>query len=309
MMKRREFLKTGIGIAGSVMLPWRGFVPDSQASSSEISRVWMADGSPQEAAAKLVEGIGGIGKYLPEGGSVLIKPNIAFPAPPQWGVTTDPEFLAAIIDICLQGGARRVMIIDHPVGASPDKNLKRSGIGEVCEARDKVKVVMADDVKHFRPCTIEKGKTLKETMVAKILDKVDLFINMPTAKHHSATGVSLGLKNFMGLIWDRVPFHEEIDLDQGIADLATVIHPQLTFLDGRYALLSNGPTGPGQVEEVGKYLAGFDPLAVDAIGVELASWQGRLQKGSNIPHLVKAHELGVGEIERERIEVVELMEG
>ncbi|MFH1862068.1 MAG: DUF362 domain-containing protein [bacterium] len=305
-MRRRDFMRTGIGVLGAALLPGRISELWAEETSSVHSRVWLAQGDPGAAARALVEAIGGLKPLLPENGVVLIKPNIAFPAPPQWGATTDPDFLAAVIDLCLQAGAKRVIIVDHPVGSSTEKNLERSGIGAVCQARPQATILIANQEKQFRSCEIPQGKTLKSAKIASILDKVDLFINLPTAKHHSATGVSLGLKNLMGLVWDRAPFHEELDLHQAIADLATVIRPQLTLLEARYALLTNGPTGPGQVEEVGKYLAGFDPVAVDAMGVELANWEGRIQKGAHIAHLQKAHEQGLGEIENDRIELIHL---
>ncbi len=37
-----------------------------------------------------------------------------------------------------------------------------------------------------------------------------VLINLPQAKSHSNTGVSLGIRNLMGLIWDRWSFHEAI---------------------------------------------------------------------------------------------------
>jgi uncharacterized protein (DUF362 family) len=288
------------------MLPWSGGILRAEEPTGKKARVWIAEGEPGQAAKALVEAVGGLEPLIPEKGTVLVKPNIGFATPPEWGATTDPEFLGAVLDLCVEAGAKRVIVIDHPVGSSPENNLKRSGIGAVCEARDAVQVLIAEEERFYLPQQVPYGKALKETEVAKILGKADLFINVPTAKHHSATRVSLGLKNLMGLIRDRVPFHQEMDLNQGIADLATVIRPQLTLLEARYALLTNGPTGPGQVEEVGKYLAGFDPVAVDSVGVGLAAWEGRIQAGSDVPHIAMAQEHGVGIADRDQIDLVEV---
>ncbi|TKJ39121.1 hypothetical protein CEE37_11930 [candidate division LCP-89 bacterium B3_LCP] len=305
-MDRRGFIKSGMGAIGSMTLPLPKRIFGSDESSNPKAQVWKAVGDPVNAARTLTEALGGMDQFAIRGGTVLVKPNIAFPAPPTWGATTDPEFLDAVLDLCIEAGARRIYVIDHPVGTSPEKNLKRSGIGAICEGRAKVTLMMATAEKSFREVPIPVGRSLKATRMLKLLEKIDLFINVPTAKHHTATGVSLGLKNLMGLIWDRVPFHEELDLHQAVADLSTLIRPQLTFLDARYSLLTNGPTGPGQVEETNTYLAGFDPVAVDAVGVGLARWGGRIQTGSNILHLAKAAELGVGEVDDDRIEVLEV---
>ncbi len=304
-MERREFLRLGAAAAGGLLLAGKADLLSVSKAAAARSQVWMAVGSPVQAAQILAEAIQLKGLF-PAGGVVLIKPNIAFPAPPQWGATTDPEFLGGLIDYCLEAGARRIIVVDHPVGVSPQQNLERTGIGAVCSVRSQAQVLMLEEEKLFRDCEVPKGQALHETKIAKVLDKVDLLINLPTAKHHAQTRVSLGFKNLMGLVWDRTPFHEQLDMDQAIADLGTVIKPHVTFLDAHYALLTGGPTGPGQVEEVGKYLAGCDPLAVDAVGVGLARWNGRMISGVDVPHLVKARDMALGVLDPESIEVIEV---
>ncbi|MBU0520268.1 DUF362 domain-containing protein [bacterium] len=305
-MRRRDFLKTGAVATGSLFLPKLSGLASAEEVNATRAKVWISDGDPVSAAQRLIDAVGGLESIIPADGVVLVKPNIAFAAPPSWGVTTDPDFLAAILDLCVQAGAKRVIVADHPVGTSPDRNLKKSGIGAVCETRDKVQMLMISERRYFHPTTITGAIALKETETAKILDKVDCFINLPTAKHHAVTTVSLGLKNLMGLIWDRVPCHEQMDLHQAIADIALAIKPHLTFLDARYSLLTNGPTGPGQVEETGRYLAGFDPVAVDAIGVELAAWGGRKSQGDQVAHLRYAAESGIGVVKRDQIDLIEV---
>lgn len=304
-MDRRKFIQTGLGAVGGFMLPWEVAVSQvGERLVGEKAKVWKAKGDPFHAARALAGAIGGLRKFIPQHGVVLVKPNIGFATPPEWGGTTDPEFVAAILDLCIETGAKRVFVCDHMVGSSQKKNLDRSGIGKVCEERDKVQVLNARPKRFYRPKMVERGVDLKKTMTAKVLDEVDLFINVPTAKHGAGTGVAMGIKNLMGLIWDRATFHDDMDLHQAIADLATAIPPHLTFMDARYILLSNGPMGPGQVEVADTYLAGFDPLAVDAVTTELVPWEGRFRKASSVRHLARAYELGVGEIEN--IEVIEV---
>jgi uncharacterized protein (DUF362 family) len=305
MMDRRKFIRTGLGAVGGMMLPWEKAL--SKANEQELggkTRVWLAEGDPLKAARALAQAIGGLQKFIPADGKVLVKPNIGFATPPEWGGTTDPEFLAAVLDLCVEAGAKQIFVCDHMAGTSPRKNLDRTGIGAVCADRDMVKVLDIEYKGAYRSRLVERGVDLKQTMTAKILDEVGLFINVPTAKHGAGTGVAMGIKNLMGLIWDRETFHRDMDLHQAIADMATAIRPQLTFMDARYILLTGGPTGPGQVEEANKFLAGFDPLAVDAVTTELVPWGGRIKKASSVRHLARAYELGVGEIEN--IEVVEV---
>ena len=130
-----------------------------------------------------------------------------------------------------------------------------------------------------------------------------VLINVPVAKSHSATGVSLGLKGLMGLIWDRDSFHSKFNINQGIADLATVIKPQLTILDATRAMASGGPGGPGDVKKPNLIIAGVDPVAVDTYGVGVVQWYGWSFKGRQVEHLLIAHQRGLGKIDVDKLNI------
>jgi len=130
-----------------------------------------------------------------------------------------------------------------------------------------------------------------------------VLINLPVAKTHSATGVSLGIKGLMGLIWDRESFHSKYNINLALADLATVIKPQLTILDATRALASGGPGGPGEVQKPNLIIAGIDPVAVDSYGVTIAPWYGQTFKGRQVEHLLVAHQRGLGKIDIEQLKI------
>ena len=132
----------------------------------------------------------------------------------------------------------------------------------------------------FREVKVPKGKDLESVEVVKEILDGYILINIPVAKSHSATGVSLGMKGLMGLVWDRESFHSRFNLNQAIADLGTVIKPQVTILDATRALVSGGPGGPGEVKKPNLIIAGTDPVAVDSYGVSIVPWYGQNFKGS-----------------------------
>jgi uncharacterized protein (DUF362 family) len=159
------------------------------------------------------------------------------------------------------------------------------------------------DRKFFREIQVPQGKVLERVEVlADILDNAVL-INVPVAKSHSTTGVSLGLKGLMGLIWDRGSFHSRFDINQGIADLATVIRPQLTILDATRAMVSGGPGGPGEVRKPNLIIAGVDPVAVDSYGAGIVPWYGQNFSGRQVEHLLAAHQRGLGKIDVEKLRI------
>jgi uncharacterized protein (DUF362 family) len=164
------------------------------------------------------------------------------------------------------------------------------------------KLVFANEQRHFEPVEVA-GKVLKETEILKLLTRTDLVINLATAKHHSATGVSLALKNLMGTIWDRSEFHTKLDLDQAIGDLALAVRPGINLIDARRVLLNGGPTGPGPVIEGDGLFASTDIVALDSIVASRYDFGGKTMKGRDVAHLVAAHKNGVGEIDPEKIDL------
>jgi uncharacterized protein (DUF362 family) len=146
----------------------------------------------------------------------------------------------------------------------------------------------------FESVPVPRGVDAKEIQIAKLIRKSDVFINLPTAKAHSATGVSFGLKNLMGLFWNRWPFHQQYNLQQAIADLGTAVRPHLTLLDAEYALLTNGPQGPGRTEQLRTMIAGRDIVAVDSAGCGIASWNNRETRPDAVQHIANAARSGLG---------------
>ena len=167
-------------------------------------------------------------------------------------------------------------------------------MADACKGLKNVYVQMFTDRKFYREIKVPQGKVLDRVEVIKEVLDSDVLISLPQAKSHSATGVSMGIKGLMGLIWDRWSFHAKYNIDQALADLATVIKPQLTILDATRALVTGGPGGPGEVVKPNLVIAGTDPVAVDSYGVTVAPWYGQQFKGRQVEHLLAAQPAGPG---------------
>jgi uncharacterized protein (DUF362 family) len=303
---RREFLKTTAGMALAVGIS-HGF-GNASGAESEIDISVVKSESPDRSVIAAIESLGGIGKFVKSGDVVLIKPNMAFPNPPGWGNTTNPDVVLAMVKLCMDAGARLILIIDNPMG-DPDRCLKLTGVASACEklGSKSVRVSMETEQRDYKEVKLEKAGALEKTEVHKTLLKADVFINMPVAKSHSATGVSLGMKNLMGLIWDRKYLHQDIDLHQGIADLSTFIKPSLIVLDATRVLTTRGPEGPGRTENLNKIVAGSDPVAVDSYAVKISQWNNRSYEPKDVKHIAEAHNLGLGEMDLGKLSIKELL--
>ncbi len=301
-MKRRDFIKGLIlGTTGlfSGLIKAEDIINESKKPSLFIVK----NDDIEKAVKKSIELLGGIKKFVKEGDRVLIKPNISFGNPPEWGSTTHPAVIKTVAELCLEAGARKIIIADYPL-RNPDICLEKTGIKDAVSSLDRTVVFMATERKFYEEMKSPEGKQLKSVEVSKEYKKADVFINIPTAKSHSASGVSFGLKNLMGLIWDREYFHEDIDLHQGIADLACILRPHLTIMDAVYVLKTRGPGGPGDVEQMNTIIAGTDPVAVDSYTVSLTDWYGHKFTGEKVKHILFAYQHNLGEIDISKINIV-----
>lgn len=296
---RRKFLKNS-GKAGAIMcanIVFSSFKSSNIIKSEILDEIDIAivKGDTVKGVSKAIEMLGGIQKFLTPGQTVLLKPNASFPNPPEYGSTTDPLVLKSICEIVLEAGAKMVLVVDNTMTNS-DLCFERNGTKKALEGLEQVKLISPKIESHYIEVPVPNGKAVKTVKIAKLLKRTGLIINVPCAKSHTATNVSFGFKNLMGLIWDRKYFHQGTDLHLAIAELGSVIRPHLTIIDATRALVTNGPTGPGKVQDLNTIIASTDPVAADAYATSIVNWNNRTYNPNSIQHLEHASKLGLGEI-------------
>ena len=296
-LTRRQFLKT---TAAGLALSMAGASAGS--SAAEDYDLVVISGDPAAATKKALEAIGGISRFVKKGERVVLKPNMSFARTPEFAATTHPLVVVTVAQACLEAGAGQVLVLDHTLQRA-ELCLERTGIRDACKPIKGVYVNAFQDKKFFKEVRIPQGKVLERAEVLNEILDGQVLINLPVAKSHSATGVSMGLKGLMGLIWDRESFHSQFNINQAIADLATVIKPHLTLLDATRAMTSGGPGGPGEVQKPNLIIAGVDPVAVDSYGVSVVPWYGKSFKGRQVEHLLVAHQRGLGKIDTESLRI------
>jgi uncharacterized protein (DUF362 family) len=313
-INRREFLAgvaaTGAGlIAGSSGLLLGGCSQAKSASaagrggakirSTSIDPSILAvaeNGTPAENVRHAIAALGGISAFVKKGDRVAIKANLGWARTPAQAANTNPDLLQAVVKMCFDAGASDVAVVEHTCDRPSQFCFDLSGAKKALEGT-KARLIAGDNPALYREIAIPKGKSLAKDMVMSDVLDADVFINIPIAKVHSASLLTLGMKNMMGVIWDRGTWHGS-DLNQCIADFMTAVKPTLTILDANRILLTNGPKGPGETKDLKKVIAGIDPVAIDSYGATLFD-----KKGSEIPSVVKAHELGLGEMDLSKMKI------
>jgi len=292
-LTRREFLLRAASVsAATCAAPFAGRLPSVFAGAPKTTVVAVT-GDRVPAVRAAVALLGGIERFVRPGSRVVLKPNMSFPHPPERATNTHPEVVATVAQLCRDEGAREVLVLDFPFNP-PDTCLRLSGIADACAGMKNVHVLALAQEQFFTAHALPRGRELREVKLMRDILQSDVLINLPAAKSHSATGVSLGMKGLMGIVWDRRYFHARADLNQAIADLSSGVKVDLIVLDGSRALVTGGPSGPGTVVFPGTIIAGTDPVAVDAVGVSLASWYNQPFTADRIPHIAAAHRMGLG---------------
>jgi uncharacterized protein (DUF362 family) len=256
---------------------------------------------PVALTQKAVAAVGGIERFVKKGAEVILKPNICTSYHSyEYASTTNPEVMATLVKLCLGAGAKRVRVMDFPFGGTPQAAYAKSGIADAVKAAGGQMEVMSG--MKYRSVDVPNGKRIKKwDIYGDILD-ADVVINVPIAKNHSAAGLTLGMKNLMGVVQDRDGMHAR-GLHQSIADVATVVRPQLTIIDAIRILTANGPTG-GNLDDVKKtdtLIASTDVVAADAYATTLFGMTGQ-----EIGYIKYGAEMGLGEMDLTKIKIEEI---
>lgn len=298
---RRDFLRTlGQTTAGAASL---GLIGPGDLLAAKKPRVVVVRGTDPLRMLKSALRVFRRVTAQAKGKRVVIKPNMSFMNPAAWANNTSPEVAAAVAQLCKEWGASHIAAVDHTLSGGP-RAMRACGVEPALQKVGGIEIISAHRRSLYQRKKVPRGKALKTTDIPKTLAKADMLINVPVAKQHAATKVSAGLKNLMGLIWDRRVFHHGMDLHQGIADLATVIQPQLTIIDATRVMVTNGPQGPGQVQKLHAIVVSDDPVAADAVAISLTQWKRQRLAPTDVEHVKRAAQLGLGVADLSRIKII-----
>jgi len=275
--------------------------PSPTAGAAYLAVARGAGADPAELTRRAIAAVGGIERFVKPGADVIVKPNICHAYHgPEYATTTNPQVVAAIVTLCLGAGAKRVRVMDSPFGGSPQAAYAKSGIEDAVKAAGGQMDVMKS--MRYREVAFPEGRLLKKWKVYGDILDADTVINVPIAKNHGSATLTLSMKNLMGLVDNRNGLHAK-GLHQSIADLCTVIRPQLTVVDATRILLHNGPTGGNldDVKQTDTVIASADMVAADSYAATLFGLTGK-----DIDYIRFGSEMGLGQMDLGAIMVEEI---
>jgi len=258
------------------------------------------NGEPEVLVRRAIAALGGMQRFVGKDANVVVKPNICVAYHGyEYAATTNPWVVGTLVKMCFEAGAAKVQVMDYPFGGTAQQAYKVSGIKEQVEAAGGEMVEMS----LFKYVTVDIPNAihLKQTNYFGDILKADAVINVPIAKVHDLTRLSLGMKNLMGLVRDRQVMHAHIS--QNLADLASFVQPGLTVVDAVRVLVSNGPTG-GSLDDVKKMdtvIASPDIVAADSYAATLFGLQP-----DDLGYITAGAAMGLGRSDLQNLKIEEI---
>jgi uncharacterized protein (DUF362 family)/Pyruvate/2-oxoacid:ferredoxin oxidoreductase delta subunit len=240
---------------------------------------------------------GGLEAFVKKGDKVLLKTNQLMPAAAGKGVTTHPMLVAAVIRMVHALGAE-AFVGDSPGGGSFQTGAKVSGIAAVCKELVATMVNLDDAYSVVHP------RSGNHYHLSSRLKEFDCVINMPKLKTHSLTGLTGGVKNLMGCIPGplKATYHLRFSAVKPFSgmllDIAELVNPALTIMDGIEAMDGKGPSA-GRVRRMASLIVSQSAVAVDTVMTSLVGFRPEQVSTQRMAQLRK-----IGDAFIENIDVV-----
>ena len=260
-------------------------------------------GEPEDLVRRALAGLGGMGRFVPPGANVIVKPNICVAYHTyEYAATTNPWVVGALVKMAFEAGAGSVRVMDFPFGGTGRAAYQISGIQEQVEAAGGEMVDMVSF--KFIPTENPQAEVLKNPAVYEDILSADVLINVPIAKQHGSSRLTLGMKNLMGVVQNRGAMH--VSLGQCIADLNALVRPQLTVIDAVRILTANGPTGGNlaDVQKLDTVIASPDVVAADSYAASLFG-----MKPEDLAYIVHGTRMGLGRSDLQNLNIQVLPAG
>ena len=244
--------------------------------------------------------LGGMGKFVKPGQVVVVKPNIGWDRTVELAANTHPDVVRTLVELCLEAGAKQVRLFDRTCN-DPRRCYTQSGIAAAVANVKSARVELEHmDPRAYKEVAIQGGKAFPSWEFYQPALEADVFINVPIAKHHSISRLTLGMKNLMGVIGgSRGKLHT--DIAESLADINSVLPSTLTVIDATRILVANGPQG-GRLEDVRRLdtlIASPDIVAADAYAATLFDL-----KPEDVPSIVAGARRGLGIMDLKRVRMV-----
>ena len=206
---------------------------------------------------------------IPKNAKVLLKPNLVSDKDAFFSVTTNPNFVFAVIRCLNEIGIKDIIIADCPGGSvllfSQMMDVYKKTGYEFLSEYAKLNV-------NFESSDIytSEGFQNKKFNVINLINNVDYVISLPKLKTHNITCMTAAVKNLFGCIpgLQKPAFHAKYpnasDFSNMLVELALTVKCDFTIVDAIDIMEGNGPAN-GQKRHLGLTFSSKDIFTLDAL--------------------------------------------
>jgi uncharacterized protein (DUF362 family) len=264
-------------------------------SKTEPSPVYTSRYTSWQQTVPLLLDATGLKKRVASEKKVLIKPNLVEPQKPP--ITTPVELVAALIDYIHRLHPHLEIIIGEGCGSSTMNTWQVFDILGYNELSRQSNVSLMD-LNEEPLIKLENSSCRRwpEMHLPEIAFECFL-ISVPILKAHSLAGITLTMKNMIGLAppshyqqggnWKKASFHQRIQ--EAVFDLNQYRTPDFTLLDATIGMQEAHLWGPTCDPPPNRIAAGFDPVAVDSYGCSLLGIEWDTIGHLNMAHGILGH--------------------
>jgi len=326
-LSRRDFLKAGIGASlgaatGTLTLGLAGW--PSIAEKAVVSVVKIKKDKIGIAVEEAIDLLGGIKTVAKGKERIMLKPNLVAES---LDSTTKREVIKTLSQLMKASG--KEVLIGEGSAAAGGFNAKQ---GEVYRTKneailngmqqyvfDQLGYTEMAQSMHIPLINLHSGEMVEVSVpgafsfdkitLHRSLTDIDLLCSVPMMKTHVLAGVTLGMKNLIGLypgsiygsvragVHDKAAKAGSHGVAFEIVDMVRANKLGLVVVDGSTAMEGNGPT-EGSLVKMGVIVAGTNPLATDMVAARIMGF-----KTNEIPTFTYAQRAGMKPSSFDEIEV------
>jgi len=233
---------------------------------ADVAKIRFTDYRSSVAAA--LDAVGAADR-LPDDRLVIIKPNLTNADGPP--VTTPVAAAEAVCDYCRAHCAAEVAIGEGCGSGTTVAAFEANGYAALARRRG----IRLIDFNGEPAVTLRRDDALQlEQLHLPEVAREAFLISLPILKDHCFTDTTIAMKNMFGLApapyykgsWNKSKLHSP-STHKSVFDVCLYRPPDLCVVDAVVALA--GMHLSGTPRNLGLILAGFDPVAVDAVGSRL----------------------------------------
>jgi len=259
----------------------------------------------KKGVSSLINKLGGLRKFVGQGQTVVIKPNLVadhgmMDGVYRGGVVTDIRIVRALIELALPIAGKVIIAEGSSINRSATmKMFVLYGYDKLVDIDPKKVSIVDLNTDNAVEKVVPWGKRMLARKVPVTLEQADVIINVPVMKLHFAAVVSLSVKSLQGAMPPLEKYMTHFfGLWQNLVNIHHLVKPKLHIIDGIIGQEDFGPVS-GIPKTMNLLIGGTNPVAVDAVTMRIMGVEPLTS-----PPVWLAYMQGLGPVEPEKIRVV-----